>query len=78
MGNTGYGMAFKIEITPRNDPSGATAYAVTVTIDDHETVLSFESREAAERFAETERARLTADEQRTGSIPPTRNRGHSA
>ena len=37
-------MAFKIEITPRNDPSGATAYAVTVTIDDHETVLSVESR----------------------------------
>ena len=35
-------MAFKIEITPRNDPSGATAYAVIVTIDDHETVLSFE------------------------------------
>ena len=35
-------MAFKIEITPRNDPSGATAYAVIVTIDDHETILSFE------------------------------------
>ncbi len=35
-------MAFKIEITPRNDPAGATAYAVIVTIDDHETVLSFE------------------------------------
>ena len=25
-------MAFKIEITPRNDPAGATAYAVVVTI----------------------------------------------
>ena len=60
-------MAFKIEITPRNDPSGATAYAVIVTIDDHETVLSFELKEAAESFAETERARLTADEQKTKS-----------
>jgi hypothetical protein len=35
-----------------------------VTIDDHETVLSFESKEAAERFAETERARLTDDAQK--------------
>jgi hypothetical protein len=57
-------MAFKTEITPRDDPSGATAYAVVVTIDDHETVVSFESIEAAERFAETERTRLTTDEQR--------------
>ena len=61
-------MSFKIEITPRNDPAGATAYAV-VTIDDHETVLSFESKEAAERFAETERARLSADEQKARSAP---------
>ena len=52
-------MSFNIEITPINDPSGATAYAVIVTIDDHETVVSFESREAAESFADTERARLT-------------------
>jgi hypothetical protein len=64
-------MAFNIEIAPRNDPSGATAYAVTVTIDDHETVLGFESREAAERFAETERARLTADAEKARSAPPT-------
>jgi hypothetical protein len=63
-------MSFNIEITPRNDPSGATAYAVIVTIDDHETVLSFESKEAAERFAATERARLTTDEQKAGGIPP--------
>jgi hypothetical protein len=63
-------MAFNIEIGPRNDPAGATVYAVVVTIDDHETVLSFESKEAAERFAETERARLSADEQNAGSIPP--------
>jgi hypothetical protein len=64
-------MAFNIEIAPRNDPSAATAYAVTVTIDDHETVLGFESREAAERFAETERARLTADAEKARSAPPT-------
>ena len=62
-------MAFKIEITPRNDPSGATAYAVVVAIDDHETVVSFESRDAAERFAETERAKLTSDEQQAKSAP---------
>ena len=64
-------MAFNIEIRPRNDPSGATAYAVLVTIDDHETVVSFESQEAAESFAETERARLTNDEQKSKSAPPT-------
>jgi hypothetical protein len=35
-------MSFKTEITPRNDTTtGATVYAVVVTIDDHETVLSF-------------------------------------
>jgi hypothetical protein len=64
-------MAFNIEITPRNDPSGATAYAVIVTIDDHETVLAFESKEAAESFAETERARLAADaEEKARSVRP--------
>ena len=63
-------MSFKIVITPRNDPSGATAYAVIVTIDDHETIISFESKEAADRFAETERARLTADDEKAGSVPP--------
>ena len=64
-------MAFHIEITPRDDPTGATAYAVIVTIDDHETVVSFESREAAESFAETERARLTDDDQKARRAPPT-------
>ena len=63
-------MSFKIEITPRNDPSGATAYSVIVIIDDHETVVSFESREAAESFAATERARLVADAQTARSAPP--------
>jgi hypothetical protein len=63
-------MAFNIEIMPRDDPSGATAYAVVVTIDDHETVAGFETKELAERFAETERARLTADEEKARSAPP--------
>ncbi len=63
-------MAFKIEIAPRNDATGATVYAVAVTIDDHETVVSFESEEVAERFAETERARLTAQEQQARRPPP--------
>ena len=62
--SVGHEMAFNIEITPRNDATGATVYAVVVTIDDHETVVSFQSREAAERFAETERARLVDDAQR--------------
>jgi hypothetical protein len=62
-------MAFNIEIAPRNDPTGATVCAVVVTIDDHETALSFESKEAAESFAETERAR--PDDQKTKSAPPT-------
>ncbi len=65
-------MSFNIEITPRNDATtGTTAYAVVVTIDDHETILSFESKEAADSFAETERARLTNDEQKARSAPPT-------
>ncbi len=63
-------MPFNIEITPRNDATtGATVYAVVVTIDDHETVLSFESREAAESFAETERARLMVDAQKARNAP---------
>ena len=63
-------MPFNIEITPRNDATtGATVYAVVVTIDDHETVLSFEFREAAESFAETERARLMADAQKARNAP---------
>ena len=63
-------MSFNIEIAPRSDPTGATVYAVVVTIDDHETVLSFESKDAAEAFAETERARLRADEQKARSARP--------
>ena len=37
-------------------------HTVIVTIDDHETVLGFESKELAEAFVKTERARLTEDE----------------
>ena len=64
-------MSFNIEIAPHNDVTiGATVYTVVVTIDDHQTVLNFESKEAAESFAETERARLTNVEQKAKSAPP--------
>ena len=51
-------MSFCIKITPRKDATGAIAHAVIVTIDDHKTVLTFESKEHAERFAHVELARL--------------------
>jgi hypothetical protein len=51
-------MSFSIEIAPRKDATGAIVHAVIVTIDDHETVLTFESKEDAQRFAQVERARL--------------------
>ena len=51
-------MSFSIEITPRKDAKGAMVHTVVVTIDDHETVLTFESKEDAERFAHVELARL--------------------
>jgi hypothetical protein len=51
-------MSFCIKITPRKDATGAIAHAVIVTIDDHKTVLTFESKEDAERFAHVELARL--------------------
>jgi hypothetical protein len=46
--------------------------------DDHETALSFESKEAAESFAETERARLTADEQKSEMRPTDVNAASGA
>ena len=55
-------MSFSIEITPRKDAKGAMVHTVVVTIDDHETVLTFESKEEAEAFAQTERDRLTKEE----------------
>ena len=51
-------MSFSIKITPRKDATGAIAHAVIVTIDDHKTVLTFGSKEDAERFAQVELARL--------------------
>jgi hypothetical protein len=61
-------MSFSIEISPRkDDATGATAHAVVVTIDDHETVLTFQSKEDAELFAETERARLTQNGEGRGA-----------
>jgi hypothetical protein len=52
-------MPFSIEMSPGKDAKGALAHTVTVTIDDHETVLTFfESKEDAEQFAQVERARL--------------------
>jgi hypothetical protein len=61
-------MSFSIEISPRkDDTTGATVHAVIVTIDDHETVLTFQSKEDAERFAETERARLTQNDEGRGA-----------
>ena len=56
--STGERMSFSIKITPREDATGAIAHAVIVTIDDHKTVLTFQSKEDAERFAQAELARL--------------------
>jgi hypothetical protein len=49
-------------VTPREGATGAIAHAVIVTIDDHKTVLTFESKEDAERFAHAELARLMESE----------------
>jgi hypothetical protein len=51
-------MAFKIEIKPQRDTTGKVVHTVVVTIDDHETVLTFESQQDAELFAQREGARL--------------------
>jgi Protein of unknown function (DUF2934) len=57
-------MSFKVEITPRTGSRGATTvHAVIVTIDGHETVLTFVSKDDAERFAQREHARLSGDEE---------------
>jgi hypothetical protein len=58
-------MAFSIEVKPQGETTGKVVHTVIVTIDDHETVLTFESKEDAERFVQAERARLT-DEERPG------------
>ena len=62
--STGERVSFSIKITPRKNATGAIAHAVIVTIDDHETVLTFESKEEAEAFAQTERDRLPEEEKK--------------
>ena len=57
--------SFNIEITPRKDSTtGATVHAVIVTIDGHETIVTFQSEEDAEAFAQTEHARLMAEQKK--------------
>ena len=55
-------MSFSVEVTPRKDTSGAAVHEVIVTIDGHETVLTFVSKDDAEGFAQVERARLIENE----------------
>ena len=55
-------MSFSVEISPRKDTKGAIVHVVTVTIDGHETILTFVSKDDAEKFAQREHARLMANE----------------
>jgi Protein of unknown function (DUF2934) len=55
-------MSFSIEIIPRKDANGAAVHAVIVTMDGHETVLTFVSKSDAESFAQAEQARLIENE----------------
>jgi hypothetical protein len=55
-------MSFSVEMTPGKDTKGAIVYVVTATIDGHETILTFASKDDAEKFAQRERARLIANE----------------
>ncbi|MBV8898405.1 MAG: DUF2934 domain-containing protein [Acidobacteriaceae bacterium] len=55
-------MPFSVEVSPRNETRGVAVHAVVVTIDGHQTVLTFASRDDAESFAQVERARLIEDE----------------
>ena len=55
-------MSFNVEITPRGVAKGAIVHAVIVTIDGHQTVLTFQSKEDADSFARAEQARLAEDE----------------
>jgi hypothetical protein len=58
-------VSFSVEVTPRKDTNGAAVHAVIVTIDGHETVLTFVSKDDAEDFAQVERARLIENEKNT-------------
>ena len=55
-------MSFSVEITPQSDTKGAIVHAVTVSIDDHQTILTFVSKDDAEKFAQGEHASLMANE----------------
>ena len=55
-------MSYSVKTTPRKDTKGAIVYVVTVNIDGHETILTFVSKDDAERFAQGEYARLMANE----------------
>ena len=55
-------MSFSVGISPRMDSKGAIVHAVTVIIDGHETILTFVSKDDAEKFAQGEHARLMANE----------------
>ena len=55
-------MSFSIVMTSRKDTNGAIVHAVLVTIDGHETVLTFRSKDDAESFAQAEQTRLTENE----------------
>jgi hypothetical protein len=57
-------MSFSIEITPRKNPNAAIVHEVIVTIDGHETVLAFQSKDDAESFARAEQARLAEAEKK--------------
>jgi hypothetical protein len=58
-------VSFSVEVTPRKDTNGAAVHAVIVTIDGHETVPTFVSKDDAEGFAQVERARLIGNEKIT-------------
>jgi hypothetical protein len=55
-------MSFSVEVAPQQDSSRTVGYVVIVTIDSHETVLTFLSKDHAEGFAQVERARLAEGE----------------
>ena len=60
-------MPFSIEIRPQKDATEAIVHTVVVTIDDHDTVLTFQSKEDAESFAQEERARLIKENGKNAS-----------
>jgi hypothetical protein len=55
-------MASSIEIKADINAAGKAVHSVVVTIDNHETIVRFASKDDAERFAQEERARLAEDE----------------